>query len=208
MKGSLWCAALVAIVLGAAAGSAAAQTQTISASASSRGGINPGNGIASGPSKITCTQASGSTSGVTSCYISSPGFNGLLAVGESIGTNGAGNVQLTCQGTYSNSGALNCSARIEPTVCTATQNISASANMNLVTRGSAALATNAVVRCTSLSGGSNMSCGIQSANGNVFLTVGQETLVTGPGTASLQCGGSFSSSGGLSCTARVTQVCP
>lgn len=209
MRRKLWlCLAPAALALVFASGAASAQVQTISATSNSSG-VTPGNAIASTASKITCTQASGSNQGPTLCYVTSPGWNGTLSVGESIGTNGPGNVQLQCQGSYSVPfGGLRCTARVEPTACVATQNISASSSATSVTRGSAALATNATVRCQSVTGGTNMSCGIQSATGNVILAVGQQTFVPGPGTTSVQCGGSYSANGSLACTARVTQVCP
>jgi len=211
MKRTFWaCVMPAALVLGLWAGTVSAQTRTISASASN-GNTTAGNTIGSVPSKITCTQAYGASVGSATCSIQSPGWNGLLAVGESIGTNGPGNIRLTCQGSYSIPGSgLQCSARVEDTVCAATQSITASAGPNVSTRGSAALATSAVVRCTAASGGTfGTTCGIRSATGNTSLTVGQETFVPGPGTASISCGGQFNHPfGGLSCTAVVTQVCP
>lgn len=192
------------------AGSAAAATQTITAS-TSNGGSTSGNALATTASRITCTQASGGTSGTTPrCSIQAPGWNGVVEVGKSIGTTGAGNVILNCSGTYPANGGLSCAAQIDDTVCTAVQTITGSASAGSSYRGLAAVKANATIQCVSATGGTNgTTCGIQAPGANASMTAGQIIGSTGPGTVALSCGGQYpASGGGLSCTARVTQTCP
>lgn len=201
-------AAIVGCVL--LAGSASAATQTITASARN-GGSTSGNAIATSASRITCTEASGASQGsIPSCRFDAPGWNGVVEVGKSIGTNGAGNVVLNCSGNYPATGGLSCAAKIDDTVCTASQTISGSAANYKSLRGLAAVKANATITCVSAYGGTTgTTCGIQSPGANASMTPGQTIASTGPGTVSISCGGQYPAVGGsLSCTAKVTQVCP
>ncbi|MCF5950924.1 hypothetical protein, partial [Xanthomonas perforans] len=80
-----------------------AAVKTITASARN-GGSTQGSAIASNLSVVTCTQATGGGEAGTFCSVQAPGWNGVLSVGESIGTNAPGNVVLNCIGSYAASG--------------------------------------------------------------------------------------------------------
>lgn len=211
MKRQRFSGVVVAVLAGGLlVGSAFAATQTITAS-TRNGGSTSGNAIAPSASRITCTQASGGSAGtIPRCSVQAPGWNGVVEVGKSIGTTGAGNVVLNCNGTYPATGGLSCAAQIDDTVCTASQTISGAASGGNSYRGLAAVKANATIQCVSASGGSNgTTCGIQSPGANASMTAGQTIMSTGPGTVSISCGGQYpAAGGGLSCTAQVTQVCP
>lgn len=91
---------------------ACAGTQNLSAYSS--GGSTYGDTAATlSPASVTCTRASGASSGSTArCRVTAPGFQGTVNVGQSIGTTGPGTVQLTCSGTYPVGGTLSCGARV------------------------------------------------------------------------------------------------
>lgn len=189
---------------------ASATTQTITASARN-GTSTPGNATVASISVVTCTQAGGGGQGGTYCLIQAPGWNGILSVGESIGTTGSGNVTLKCNGSYpASGGGLSCTAQIDDAVCSPEQTILASARMGGSTRGLAPIASAAIVECTQASGGIyGTTCGIQSPGWTGFLSAGQSIGTSGAGTVSLSCGGTYSANGGgLTCTAQVSQVCP
>jgi len=91
-------------------------SQTISASAHN-GSTIQGSAATVAPVTVTCTSASGGTSGTT-CGIRGPGTFGtngyaIVAVGQSVGTTGGGDISLGCNGSYSASGGgLTCSALV------------------------------------------------------------------------------------------------
>lgn len=190
---------------------ASAATQNITAKASG-GSFTTGNAISTSPSVVTCTKASGGQDGSSACAISAPGWNGLLRVGESIGTAGPGNVTLTCQGVYAASGgSLSCAAKIDDQICSPEQTISASASSSGSTLGLAPVKSAAIVECKQASGGQNgtSGCWIQSPGWNGLLLAGQSIATSGAGTVSLSCNGIYSANGGrLSCTSQVSQFCP
>ncbi|NIK09652.1 hypothetical protein FHY11_003184 [Xanthomonas arboricola] len=191
-------------------GSVNAAVQTITASARN-GGSTQGSAIASTLSVITCTQATGGGQAGTFCTVQAPGWNGVLSVGESIGTNAPGNVVLNCIGSYAASGGgLNCAARIDDTTCSPEQTIFGSARNGSSFRGLAPVKSAAIIQCTQASGSvTGTTCGIQSPGYSGSLTPGQSVASSGPGTVSLSCGGQYSANGGgLSCSAQVSQVCP
>lgn len=191
-------------------GSANAAVQTITASARN-GGETRGSAIASNLSTVTCTQASGGGQGGTFCSVQAPGWNGVLSVGESVGTSGPGNVSLGCIGSYAASGGgLNCAARIDDVTCSPEQTIFGSARNGNTSRGLAPVKSAAIIQCTQASGSvSGTTCGIQSPGYSGSLTPGQSVASSGPGTVSLSCGGQYSANGGgLTCSAQVSQVCP
>jgi hypothetical protein len=132
-----------------------ATIQTINASASN-GNSTSGNAIVGSSAKVTCTQASG---GGTSkrCFIQSPGWSGLIKAGQSIGTSGAGNVSLSCTGSYPVGGSLSCSARIDDTACSPEQTISASSQSGNSVQDFAPIKSPAIVECTLATGGGTTS---------------------------------------------------
>lgn len=186
---------------------AGAATQTIHATASG-GGSTTGSAVVASPSKVTCTQATGG--GATSrCFIQSPGWSGFLKAGQSIGTSGAGNVFLSCGGTYPVGGSLSCYAKIDDAACTAEQTISASSNSSGNTEGFAPIKSAALVKCTSATGGGTSSrCFIQSPGFGGLLQSGQSIGTSGAGTVALSCVGTYPVGGSLSCRAQVSQTCP
>lgn len=186
---------------------AKATTQTISSS-SSGGGTNFGTATVNTASVVTCTYAAGGTYG-TSCYINAPGWGGVVNVGQSIGTSGAGTVTLSCYGQYPVNGGLNCTAKIDDELCTPEQTIHASASGSGSTSGLAPIKSPALVECTQAVGGTyGTQCYIQSPGWNGYLSAGQSTATSGAGTVYLGCSGQTSPSGGLLCSAQVSQVCP
>lgn len=188
------------------ANTASAATQTISARAWN-GNSTSGNAIVASSAKVTCTQASGGTN--TRCFIQSPGWSGLIKAGQSIGTSGAGNVSLSCTGSYPVGGSLSCSALIDDTACSPEQTISASSQSGSSNQDFAAIKSPAVVECTQATGGGSTSrCYIQSPGFNGSLSQGQSIVTSGAGTVSLLCNGSYPVGGGLSCRAQIGQVCP
>ncbi len=192
--------------------SAAAATQTITASAHN-GQSNRGMGLATTLSVVTCTRAVGGGAAGTRCSIEAPGWNGVLSVGESIGTTGPGNVILNCNGSYSaNGGSLGCTATIDDSTCSPEQTIFGSASNGNSSRGLAPIKSAAIVECTQASGsvaGTITTCGIQSPGYNGRLAAGESIATSGAGTVALSCGGQYSANGGgLSCSAQVSQVCP
>jgi hypothetical protein len=211
MKRQLFPGVVAVLVAGGLlAGAAFAATQTITAS-TRNGGSTPGSATATSASRVTCTQASGATAGtIPRCSLQAPGWNGVVEVGKSIGTTGAGNVVLNCNGSYPANGGLSCTAQIDDTVCTASQTISGSASGGSSYRGLAAVKANATIQCVSATGGTGgTTCGIQAPGANASMTAGQTITSSGPGTVALSCGGQYpASGGGLNCTAQITQVCP
>lgn len=186
---------------------ASATTQTISSS-SSGGGTVLGTANVTTASAVTCTQASGGTYG-TSCYINAPGWGGVVRVGQSIGTSGAGTVTLRCYGQYPVNGGLNCTAKVDDALCTPEQTIHASASGSGSTSGLAPIKSPALVECTQAVGGTyGTRCYIQSPGWNGYLSLGQSIGTSGAGTVYLGCSGQTSPSGGLLCSAQVSQVCP
>lgn len=208
------CSFVFLIVLLSFTGVAGATTQTITATAKN-GSVYAGTASIASSSVVTCTKATGSVSGVTTyCYIQSPGWNGLISVGQSIGTTGAGTVTLTCNGQYSTPGSgLSCAATIDSTACSAVQNISAVAKSGNATQGLAPIKASATVECTQATGsvaGVTTYCSIQSPGGGGLISTGQSLGATGAGTVALSCVGQYpaTGSGGLTCAAKITQVCP
>lgn len=189
---------------------ASAAVQNIAAS-SYKGTSTPGKAIATSSSVITCTAASGGING-TICHITSPGWTGLVPVGESVGTSGAGNVTLRCNGQYSaNGGSLSCAARIDDVLCSPEQAVSASSNANGSDWGYAPIKGAAIVQCTQASGSVSISpsCSVQVPGYSGGLAVGSSIAATGAGTVFLKCNGMYSANGGgLNCAAQVSQVCP
>lgn len=87
--------------------------QTLNASNDGNGSQHQATAAISGPSLITCTKASCSSSGSDSrCYVVAPGFSGQLNPydlnNNHAGASGAGTVTLTCNGT----GACACQATV------------------------------------------------------------------------------------------------
>lgn len=170
-------------------------------------------GYASIPSSavVTCTQATGGEYGTSRCNIEAPGWNGLVASGQSIGTSGAGNVTLSCSGTYAASGGgLSCSASIDDTICSPQQTISSTSSGLDFTQGSAPVKSAAIVQCTQATGGQSgtSACNIQSPGWSGSLSAGQSISTSGAGTVLLNCNGIYGTNGGLQCSAQVSQVCP
>lgn len=189
------------------AGIADATTQTISAS-SNMSGSTPGTAPVSSPSVVTCTQASGGIYG-TKCSINAPGITTLLDVGQSIGTSGPGTVTLKCYGQYNSGGGLTCKAKIDDSLCSPEQTISASSTLSGSTNGFAPVKSAAIVECTQASGGIyGTKCSISAPGYSGYLNVGQTIGTSGAGTVNLHCFGQYNANGGLSCKAQVSQVCP
>lgn len=186
---------------------AGATTQTISASANVSGSTT-GTAPVSSPAVVTCTQASGGTYG-TKCSINAPGINTLMDVGQSIGTSGPGTVTLKCYGQYGSSGGLNCKAKIDDSLCSPEQTISASSSLSGSTNGFAPVKSAAVVECTQASGGIyGTQCSISAPGYTGYLNVGQSIGTSAAGTINLHCAGQYNTNGALSCKAHVSQVCP
>ena len=84
--------------------------KTITAKVDSTG-MHPGNAAVNGPVHVTCVSAVSDNGSVVppTCVVTAPGTDGVVEVGKTIATNGAGTVVLTCKG----EGNLNCVARIE-----------------------------------------------------------------------------------------------
>ncbi len=193
---------------------AGAAVQNITARSSSNGPVQ-GNAITTSSAVVTCTEASGGSAGTTTyCYIQSPGWNGLVPKGQSIGTSGGGVISLNCNGQYSaNGGRLECAARIDDVICSPEQSISASARGGGSTAGYAPIKGAALVQCMQATGASAANggarCGIRAPGFTGDLTVGQTIAASGAGTVRLTCAGMYSANGGgLDCTAQVSQVCP
>jgi hypothetical protein len=188
---------------------AGAAVQTIEAR--SRGGVSTSGAAAiASASVVTCTQATGGQGG-TFCYISSPGWTGLLSVGQSIGTNGAGTVTLSCNGAYSASGGgLSCAATIDDAICSPEQTISASNRQGVAVDGFAPIKSAAVVQCTRATGGQGgTQCYVQSPGFAGLVPVGSSVGTNGAGTVALSCNGVYSANGGgVNCTAEISQICP
>lgn len=183
-----------------------AATQNIYAS-SSRYNTTTGNATTASPAKVTCTSASGGTSG--RCFIQAPGWSGLVPAGKSIGTSGAGNIVLSCTGTYPVGGSISCSARVDDTACSSEQSVSATSNGSVTTQGMAAIKSAAIVECRYAAGGGTSSkCFIQAPGFGGLVLVGQSIPTTGAGTVTLGCSGTYPVGGSLSCTADISQVCP
>jgi hypothetical protein len=203
----VFCSFISLIAAFSAVNVASASTQTISASARN-GGQTPGTAAISSPSAVTCTAAMGGTSG-TKCRIIAPGYSGLVSVGQSIGTTGAGTVTLYCSGSYPANGGLSCTAKVDDTMCTPEQTIIASSSGGGSTIGLAPIKSPAIVECIQATGGQNGTrCAVQSPGFNGYLTAGQSIGTSGAGTVFLGCSGSYPANGGLSCAAQVSQVCP
>ena len=85
-------------------------SRTISASSDATG-THPGNAAVSGPVHVTCVTAVGDNGSTVppTCVVTAPGTDGVVEIGKTVATNGAGTVVLTCKG----GGTLNCTARIE-----------------------------------------------------------------------------------------------
>ncbi len=196
----------VLVLLGLAffsAGSVSAAVQTISSTESVTGHAS-----VSTTAVVTCTQAAGGQYG-TFCYVQSPGWTGLLTVGQSIGTNGPGTVTLHCNGQYPIGGGLSCTAKVDDVLCSPEQTISSSASGTGSTVGLTPIKAPALVECTQASGGQyGTLCLVQSPGWTGLMSVGQSIGTSGPGTVSLTCSGQYPPLGGLSCAAQVSQVCP
>lgn len=185
-----------------------ATTQTISASANTSGSTT-GTAPVSSPSVVTCTQASGGLYGTNKCSINAPGINTLMSVGQSIGTSGAGTVILKCYGQYGAGGGLSCQAKIDDTLCSPEQTISASSTFSGSTNGFAPVKSAAIVECTQASGGIyGTKCSVSAPGYSGYLNVGQSIGTSGAGTVNLHCAGQYNANGALSCKAQVSQVCP
>lgn len=184
-----------------------AATQTIYAT-SSRNNTTTGNATTASPAKVTCTSASGG--GTSSrCFIQAPGWSGLVPAGQSIGTSGAGNIVLSCTGTYPVGGSISCSAKVDDTACASEQSISATSNSSGVTQGMAAIKSPSIVECSYAAGGGTSSkCFVQAPGYSGLMLAGQSIPTTGAGTVVLGCSGTYPVGGSLSCTADISQVCP
>jgi hypothetical protein len=87
--------------------------QTINASVDAQGNAQTATAAINGPARITCTIATnggGPNSRPATCYVTAPGVNRDVTVGQTVGTSGAGTVTLACDG---NPYPLRCTARIE-----------------------------------------------------------------------------------------------
>ena len=75
------------------------------------GGAHPAKTEISGPATVTCLNAVSETMNgpQPSCYISGPGFTGILAKGKTANLTGAGTVTLKCSG----QGYMRCDARVD-----------------------------------------------------------------------------------------------
>jgi hypothetical protein len=88
-----------------------AAAQTITATGDANGSQHPGTAAIRGPSSIKCVSAIGQGhQQKPSCYITAPGYSGIVDIGKTVGASGAGTVTLTCNG----QGALRCTAQITP----------------------------------------------------------------------------------------------
>ncbi len=76
-------------------------------------GQHPGTAPVTGPTTITCTNATSDLprpQPPPSCFIVAPGYSGQLNKNQSAGTSGAGTVTLNCNG---QGNLLTCTARLE-----------------------------------------------------------------------------------------------
>lgn len=211
MKIGLSFCSLVVLVTGLSVmDTANAAVQTINAS-SSGGSSTSGNAVATSTAVVTCTAATGGQNG-TVCHVTAPGWNGIVPVGKSIGTSGAGNVKLTCNGSYAASGGrLACTAQINDALCSPEQSITASASTGNSNWGYAPIKGAAIVQCLHATGSVNITprCNINAPGYSGGLTTGQTIATTGAGTVTLNCTGMYpANGGGLNCSAQVSQVCP
>lgn len=199
------------VVLGLLCAGAGHAAETLS-SYSMNGSTHPDSESTAAPVSVKCTAASGASSGSTAqCHIRAPGYQGTLAVGQSIATSAAGLVELSCSGSYPARGMLSCSAVIDTLKCVRRQNLSAYSSQGNTYGENAPMVTAAAVRCTQATGairGSTALCGVKAPGFLGSLAVGQSRAVTGPGTVQLTCAGTYPAGGTLSCNAEVVQSCP
>lgn len=84
--------------------------QTLSGSAN-WAGTTQGLAAIKGPAIVECTFASGG--GTSSrCFVTAPGFSGLMLEGQTVSATGAGTVVLGCAGSYPVGGSLSCNAQV------------------------------------------------------------------------------------------------
>ncbi len=179
---------------------------------SSRTGSPPGIASVTVPSTVKCNNAYGAVppGGMPpKCWIDAPGYSGLVEVGASVGTSGAGTVQLTCVGSVKPNGALICDAEVKDSVCIANRTISAWSSGGSSVIPTEPLSKVATLSCDSAWGGIyGTQCSVQSPGFNGFLAPGQSVRTTGAGTVMFGCQGSYPVNGRLYCTLRITQSCP
>ena len=162
----------------------------------------------SSPASIKCVDTSRSSGGrPTSCYVRAPDFQGVVGVGETIGTSGPGTVELSCD-SNSASEMSTCAVVVDSTACVVEQNLSAYASSGSQYPDSVAVSSPASVTCTNASGAPNARCSFNAPGFMGFVGVGQTIGTTGPGTVMLYCAGTYPAGGGLSCGAEVVQSCP
>ena len=91
--------------------SAPAAAQVMTSTTEANGNQHPGSAAIRGPASVTCASAVGSNPRQypPSCNISAPGYYGVVNIGQTIGTSGAGTVMLTCNG----QAPLRCTARVQ-----------------------------------------------------------------------------------------------
>lgn len=192
-------------------GSTSAAVQTITSRSSTSGGYS-GNGTATSASMVTCTSATASMGTNYGCVITAPGWSGMVKQGQSIGTSGAGAVKLTCTGQYDfNYGRLDCTAKIDDVACMPEQSINAISAGGGSTAGTAAVKSDALITCASITGAQSGTgrCVVQGPGTSVSLVAGQQTASFGPGAVKLTCSGIYSATGpGLQCGTQISQVCP
>lgn len=203
---------VLTLVVGAACvGNAHAASETLSAY-SRNGSTYPDSEFAGSPVTVKCTAATGASQGTTArCYISAPGYQGTLDVGDAIGTTAPGMVQLTCNGTYPATGILSCTAVMDDSACIANQTLSAYSSQGSTYGENAPVFSPSTVTCTRATGavrGSTPVCSVKAPGFLGALTTGQSIGVSGPGTVQLTCGGTYPAGGTLSCGAKVVQNCP
>lgn len=201
---------LLLLSISMCAANAYAASETLS-SYSRQGNSYPDSEYVAVAATVKCTSAYGASSGTARCYINAPGYQGTLDVGQSIGTTGAGTVQLTCSGTYPATGMLSCTAVIDDSACATTQNLSAYSSQGSTYGENAPIFSSSTVTCNRASGarpGSTARCFIKAPGYQGTLNVGQSVGANGPGTVQLTCSGTYPAGGTLSCGARVVQTCP
>ena len=78
---------------------------------SDHGGEHPAKTEISGPATVACLNGVSETRNAPqpSCYVTGPGFKGILAKGKTANLTGAGTVTLTCSG----QGNMRCDARVD-----------------------------------------------------------------------------------------------
>ena len=78
---------------------------------SDKGGEHPAKTEISGPATVTCINALSETpnGAQPSCYLTAPGFTGILNKGKTASLTGAGTVTLKCSG----QGFMRCDARVD-----------------------------------------------------------------------------------------------